>query len=105
MAYSPVRVRGGSKKQNQMYKDIDGTLVISVNDWINAGLTYNQFNHDSKNGYLSIHRRGLNGNTLIDVRSITRPKGLQYWSRHTGKLKRELNRLFIWNLQKHENFI
>ena len=47
MAYSRFE-SGRKQKQNQMYKDIDGTLVISVNDWINAGLTYNQFNHDSK---------------------------------------------------------
>ena len=55
-----------------MYNTINGTLVISVNDWINAGLSYDQFKNDSKRGYLSIFRRGTEGDTLIDVRSISR---------------------------------
>ncbi|MBR1644294.1 MAG: hypothetical protein IJ684_02860 [Bacteroidales bacterium] len=59
-----------------MYQTVDGILTISVNDWIAAGLSWNQFNHDSHRGYLSIAKRGIHGNTLIDVRSIRRPERL-----------------------------
>lgn len=55
-----------------MYNIVNGTLVMSVNDWCEAGLTYDQFRHDSARGYLTIFRRGTKGNTLIDVRSISR---------------------------------
>ena len=57
-----------------MYLMINGTTALTVNDWCAAGLSYAQFNHDSKEGELSIIRRGLNGNTLFDVRSIRRPE-------------------------------
>ncbi len=58
-----------------MYQVIDNNIIaITVNDWCKAGLSYNQFNHDAKDGYLTIVRRGLNGNTLIDVKSIKRPE-------------------------------
>lgn len=56
-----------------MYVSYNDTVAISVNDWITAGLTKNIFEHDSKRGDLKIVRRGINGNTLIDVRSIRRP--------------------------------
>ena len=56
-----------------MYQTIDGTTVLTVNDWLAAGLTKNQFEHDSKQGYLNIFRRGINGNTLFDAKSIKRP--------------------------------
>jgi len=69
-----------------MYNLIDDTLTISVNDWCSAGLTKNMFEHDSKQGYLSIYRRGLNGNTLIDVRSIKRPDRLNVLERVYGKI-------------------
>lgn len=55
-----------------MYQYITGKLAISVNDWKEAGLTYNQFRMDSQRGYLEIVRRGINGETMIDVRSIKR---------------------------------
>lgn len=45
---------------------------MSVNDWCEAGLTIDQFKNDSKRGQLTIFRRGTRGNTLIDVRSISR---------------------------------
>lgn len=57
-----------------MYLRIDGTIGLTVNDWCAAGLSYAQFNHDSKDGNLTFLRRGLNGNTIIDVRSIRRPE-------------------------------
>lgn len=58
-----------------MYQILENNIVaITVNDWCKAGLTKNMFEHDSKQGYLSIVRRGLNGNTLIDVKSIRRPE-------------------------------
>lgn len=60
-----------------MYQVIGNTIAITVNDWCAAGLSKNMFEHDSKNGYLSIARRGLHGNTMIDVRSIKRPERLR----------------------------
>lgn len=53
-----------------MYQLIDNKITLSVRDWEAAGLTYDQFRMDSQRGYLKIYRRGLNGNTLIDVESI-----------------------------------
>ena len=57
-----------------MYLRIGGTIGLTVNDWILAGLTKSMFERDSKNGDLSIVRRGLYGNTVFDVRSIRRPE-------------------------------
>ena len=57
-----------------MYLRIDGTTGLTVNDWILAGLTKPMFEHDCRRGDLSVVRRGLNGNTIIDVRSIRRPE-------------------------------
>lgn len=57
-----------------MYLRIDCTIGLTVNDWCAAGITYTDFKNDSKRGDLSILRRGLNGNTIIDVRSIRRPE-------------------------------
>lgn len=55
-----------------MYQKYGDILAISVNDWMAAGLTERQFHYDSKNN-LTIVKRGINGNTLIDVKSIRRP--------------------------------
>ena len=71
-----------------MYLRIDGTLALTVNDWMLAGLTYSQFNHDSQNGDLSIVRRGLRGNTLIDVRSIRRPERIAAIEAKFGPIER-----------------
>lgn len=70
------------------YIEIDGNLAISVNDWCNAGLTFNQFNHDSKKGYLEIYKRGYNGNTLIDLRSIKRPERISVIENAFGKIEK-----------------
>jgi hypothetical protein len=57
-----------------MYQKYGETMTISVNDWLAAGLTLNQFRNDSKrDNQLKIVSRGINGNTLIDVKSIKRP--------------------------------
>lgn len=55
-----------------MYQTYEDKLVISVNQWIEAGLSKNIFEHESKRGRLKIVQRALHGNTLIDVRSIKR---------------------------------
>ena len=57
-----------------MYLRIDGTTGLTVNDWILAGLSLNDFYNDSRRGDISIARRGKDGNTIIDVRSIRRPE-------------------------------
>ncbi len=59
-----------------MYQNIDGTITITQTQWERAGLTLNQLWKDSGAGLLSIYRRGINGNTLIDVQSIKRPERL-----------------------------
>jgi hypothetical protein len=69
----------------------DGTLTITVNEWIASGLTYCQFNHDNKQGLLKIYRRGYNGNTQIDVRSIKRPDRLKVIEAYLGKVKSDSN--------------
>lgn len=69
-----------------MYKDYDGILTITVNDWRTAGLTDDQFKKDSKDGKLRIHTRGINGNTTIDVRSIRRPERLATIEAAFGKI-------------------
>lgn len=83
----PRQLSGKMKKLlSGMYELIDGTLTISVNDWEDAGLTYNQFRMDSQRGYLSIFRRGINGDTRIDVRSIRRPERLRKLEAAYGKV-------------------
>jgi hypothetical protein len=72
-----------------MYQTVDGTLVITVNDWCRAGLTYKQFNHDGSRGYLSVFRRGIHGNTMIDVKSIRRPERLRVIESAFGKIELE----------------
>jgi len=69
-----------------MYQSIDGTVTITVNDWVKSGLTENMFKNDSKRGQLEIYRRGINGNTLIDVKSIKRPDRKMAIERTFGKL-------------------
>lgn len=72
-----------------MYQLIDGILTITVNDWCEAGLTRCMFEHDSKQKLLSIFRRGINGNTLIDVKSIMRPERLRVIEAAFGKIDQE----------------
>lgn len=73
-----------------MYQVIDNNIIaITVNDWCKAGLTENQFKKDSSNGYLTIVRRGLNGNTLIDVKSIKRPERRRVIEAYMGKIDTE----------------
>lgn len=72
-----------------MYQLIDGILTLTVNDWCEAGLTRCMFEHDSKQKLLSIFRRGINGNTLIDVRSIKRPERLRAIEAAFGKIDQE----------------
>jgi hypothetical protein len=70
-----------------MYQEIDNnTIAITVNDWKKAGLTYKQFEHDSGAGLLSIVRRGLYGNTLIDVKSIKRLERRRVIEDYFGKI-------------------
>ena len=58
----------------EAYQIIDNTPVLTINQWCEAGLSYNQFRVDSRSGCLSIFKRGLNGQTLIDARSIKKPE-------------------------------
>lgn len=69
-----------------MYQVIDNVLTITVNDWCNAGLSYDTFKNDSKRGALSVYGRGKNGNTRIDVYSIKRPERLAVIESALGKI-------------------
>ena len=68
-----------------MYQYINGNLAISVNDWMDAGLTYSQFRMDSQRGYLEIAEPHKNGNTLIWVNSIKRPDRMRAIEAALGK--------------------
>jgi hypothetical protein len=74
-----------------MYRIIDGKVVLTVDDWCQAGLSYRQFIHDNERGYLDIHKRGYRGNTLIDVTAIRRPDRLQVIEAKYGKVADALN--------------
>ena len=71
-----------------MYQLIGDTLTLSKYHLLATGVTERQFKEDSRNGYLSIFRRGINGNTLIDVRSIQRPERLQAVERAYGPVNK-----------------
>ena len=77
-----------------MYQYVNGNLAISVNDWMEAGLTYDQFRHDSKDGYLEIADRSINGNTLIWVDSIKRPERMRAIEKALGKASVEQSDLY-----------
>lgn len=84
-----------------MYQMYDNVLTISVNDWCKAGLTHDMLKNDSKRGYLKIHRRGKNGNTLIDVNSIKRNDRLTMIESVYGKIEKDIDRtmmLFEFNI-------
>lgn len=77
------------RKGTDMYQKYGETMTISVNDWMLAGLSYSQFNHDNKDGQLTIAKRGINGNTLIDVKSIKRPDRRAAIEARFGKIDEE----------------
>lgn len=81
-----------------MYQSINDTIAITVNDWIETGLTKYQFENDSKRGFLEIVRRGINGNTLIDVKSIKRPERLMAIESVFGKID-EKNHTSIFKVE------
>lgn len=72
-----------------MYQKYGEKMTISVNDWMAAGLTERQFHYDSKNQLLTIARRAINGNTLIDVKSIKRPDRRAAIEARFGKIDEE----------------
>lgn len=73
-----------------MYQKYGETMTISVNDWLASGLTLNQFRNDSKrDNQLKIVSRGINGNTLIDVKSIKRPDRRAAIEARFGKIDEE----------------
>ena len=82
-----------------MYQQLeDNTIVITVNDWIKAGLTKNQFENDSKRGFLKIASRGINGNTLIDIESIRRLDRIKILEAAYGKIEKQ-KRISIYTVE------
>lgn len=57
-----------------MWVQYNDTVAIRVKDWIGAGLSRNQYEHDSKRGYLKIVKRSQHDETLIDAKSIILPE-------------------------------
>ena len=74
-----------------MYTVYDNKICVSTSDWIAAGIPYDSFKWDSKCGDLKIVRRGINGNTLIDVRSIRRPDRRAKIEAAFGKIEEKAN--------------
>lgn len=72
-----------------MYQDFNDYKVISKNDWLNLGFTIDQLWNDSKRGFLSIVNRSIDGNTLIDVKSIKRPDRLRVIEAAFGKVEQQ----------------
>lgn len=72
-----------------MYQEFNNTVAISVNDWLSLGFTLDQFKKDSSCGYLTIVNRSINGNTLIDVKSIKRPDRLRVIEAAFGKIEQQ----------------
>ena len=68
-----------------MYQMMDGHLCLSVESWLEAGLTRNQFENDSKRGDLTIYRRSQRDRTLIDAWSIRRPERIAAIERAFGR--------------------
>ena len=77
-----------------MYQYVKGNLAISVNDWIEAGLTYDQFRMDSQRGLLDIAERRTGGNTLIWVDSIKRPERMRAIEKALGKANVEQSDIY-----------
>jgi hypothetical protein len=73
-------------EQIQTYQIIDNIPMLTVRQWMDAGLTYDLFKNDSKRGYLTIIRRGRDGATLIDASSIKRSERLQVIEAKFGKV-------------------
>ncbi|MCL2131277.1 MAG: transposase family protein [Lentimicrobiaceae bacterium] len=71
-----------------MYQIIGENICLTVNDWVNAGLTYNQYRNDLDDGYLKYYRRGIHGNTLIDVKSIRRPERMRMIESMYGQISK-----------------
>lgn len=76
-----------------MYKEYDKKLVITVNDWLSAGLSISMLWRDSKNQDLSIVRRGKYGNTLIDIHSVKRLDRRQALEKMYGKIEKETSNI------------
>lgn len=82
-----------------MYQSYNGYTVITANDWVASGLSFDTMKNDSKRGDLSIVRRGINGNTLIDVRSIKRLDRRAKIEAAYGQIEDEHNGLLSGRIQ------
>lgn len=88
-----------------MYQMYDNILTISKNDWIRAGLTEGQFKKDSMDGLLRIAYRSINGNTLIDVRSIKRPERRMAIERAFGKIEEAGKQAAFAEVERNEEAV
>jgi hypothetical protein len=70
-----------------MYKWFGSIAVITVNEWLKAGLTHRQLKYDCQRGYATLYRRSRNGNSLINVSAITRPDRLDKLEALYGRLE------------------
>ena len=88
------------EKFSTMYLNYNGNIGITVNDWCSSGLTYDQFRYDSRNGYLTILNRGINGSTVIDFHSIKKPdrKDAIIQSLGSAPGERDYSGLFVFEI-------
>lgn len=82
-----------------MYQTLDNAVAITVNDWINLGFTYDQLKNDSKRGHLKIVSRSINGNTMIDVRSIKRPDRMRVIESAYGKVDEPVKEIPTYSVE------
>lgn len=82
-----------------MYQYYQGHTVITVNDWVASGLSIDMFKRDSIGDDLQIVRRGIHGNTLIDVRSIRRLDRRAKIEAAYGQIEDERNGLLVGRIQ------
>jgi hypothetical protein len=64
-----------------------------------AGLAYNQFNNDVKRDLLKIFRRGINGNTTFEVRSVKKQDRLRVIERVFGKLDKPSSHTSLYQVE------
>jgi hypothetical protein len=69
-----------------MYRKVGNITVITLEAWLQAGLTKNQFYNDSRRGQLNIVRRSRHGQTLIELGSIREDRMLRIQERF-GKIE------------------
>ena len=86
-----------------MYQVVEDRIAITKGDWLAAGLTEDQLWKDSRDGHLSIIRRGINHNTIIDARSIKRRDRIEAIEASKGKIGGEAEERSVFSFEADLN--